>query len=855
MFKSQFMVQFGPNAIAENKWPLLPVSNVVFKPISGEWGKDDLSGTGIKVLRTTNFTDGGYIDYTNVVTRCIEPKKVEAKIMQDGDILIEKSGGSDTKPVGRVVLYHDTSESYLFNNFTALLRPKDCSINSIFLFMFLFVTYWSGKTKLYENKTTGIHNLKLLDYLDNTMIPMPPLDLQEQFAAFVRQSDKSKLLVSKLTSLIVKNKMKGMEVVTLALKDKTFAAYLENEYYDMMFNQIKTHVYQNRSRLNLYTSLVPDPSYVALDDLHVMGVTFKETEDDRIMFRAAIQADIVIKGKTYRDYEEDMPCSWFAVSFTGILRCGLTMVTITAVEEYTKEKFCKEDALSKFLVPYVYAKDLDSHAEKFLQKYCPRALEAPIPLPIKEILDAMCLTVYSAPLPDGIFGRTYFNNATVDVYDEGNVTSIDIDEGTILVSPEAFFMRNIGSMNNTIIHECVHWDKHYKFFELQKLINPELASISCKVVEQYKKSKDELSSELEWMEWQASAIAPKILIPARTGRIKLNEILNHLTRTLKTTRRASNMELAISEFADFFKVSTTAAKIRAIELGFEQAAGVFNFVDGHYYPPFSFKKGALKKGQTFIVDRNNAIFESAFNADLANVYNSGRFIHAGGMFVINDPKYVHIQDNVEAELTEYALEHVDECCLVFDRETRVSKHYDDSFYRICFLCRDADSKSFVEAKYNPRESQNEDVVKRAQEMSTIMAEAKRVAEILAEMPSSFCGTLDYHIKRRDYTNEKMEECTGISSRTIQDYRNKRDAKPTLPSVLALCIGLNLHPVFAYDLITKAGYNIMIPVEENLVYRYLIDNHHMENIHMWNQKLQEAGISQQLPKNGNKNTVS
>jgi hypothetical protein len=57
------------------------------------------------------------------------------------------------------------------------------------------------------------------------------------------------------------------------------------------------------------------------------------------------------------------------------------------------------------------------------------------------------------------------------------------------------------------------------------------------------------------------------------------------------------MELAISEFADFFKVSTTAAKIRAVELGFEQAAGVFNFVDGKNYPPFSFKKGSLKKAK------------------------------------------------------------------------------------------------------------------------------------------------------------------------------------------------------------------------------------------------------------------
>ena len=267
--------------------------------------------------------------------------------------------------------------------------------------------------------------------------------------------------------------------ITLAHKDKTFAAYLEDEYYDMMFNRLKTHVYQNKGRLNLHTGLVLDPSYVALDDIHVMGVTFKETEDDRILFHAAVQADIVVKGRTRRDYEEDMASAWFAVSFTGILRGGLTMVTITSVEDYTKEYFSKEDALTKFLVPYIYAKDLDLHAEKFLKKYCPRALGTTMPLPIKEVLEAMCLTVYPAPLPDGIFGRTYFNSAIVDIYKDRNsdeIISAEIEEGTILVSSDSFFMRNIGCTHNTIIHECIHWDKHYKFFELQKLINPELTS-------------------------------------------------------------------------------------------------------------------------------------------------------------------------------------------------------------------------------------------------------------------------------------------------------------------------------------------------------------------------------------------
>lgn len=193
LVKSQFMEQFSMSQAESNGWSIVPVSSVVIKPLSGEWGQEDTDGTGVKVLRTTNFTDSGFIDYTEVVRRSIELKKVEAKALRDGDILIEKSGGSDTKPVGRVVFYQETSENFLFNNFTALLRPNTPKLNSRFLFTFLFVTYWNGGTKLYENKTTGIHNLKLADYLVNTMIPIPPIEDQEVFAAFVEQSNKLEL--------------------------------------------------------------------------------------------------------------------------------------------------------------------------------------------------------------------------------------------------------------------------------------------------------------------------------------------------------------------------------------------------------------------------------------------------------------------------------------------------------------------------------------------------------------------------------------------------------------------------------------------------------------------------------------
>ena len=644
----------------------------------------------------------------------------------------------------------------------------------------------------------------------------------------------------------------------MSKKYDTFAAYLEDVYYNQIFSKIKSYLFKNKGRLDLSTSVVPDPSYVELSDFKIMGVNFHESDTDRIECKVTVRAEIEIFGRGRRDYESDSTECWISIPFSATLRNGLQQVSIGYASEYSRELFRAEDALTKYLVPYIYAKDLDKHAERFLEKYCPRALEEPMPLPIKEIVENIGLTVYHAPLPDGIFGRTYFNDANVEVFTNKACTETadrTICPGTILVNPDVVFMRNIGSTNNTVIHECVHWDKHYKFFELQKLLNPDIQAISCAVVEDYKKKSNELEDELSWMEWQANALAPKILIPAKTGKAKLSEILNRLHKAYRGRLRDGYvMELAISEFADFFKVSTTAAKIRAVELGFEQAAGVFNFVDGKNYPPFSFKKGSLKKGQTFVIDRNNVIIQSLLNPDLSEDIAARRFIHAGGLLVINDPQYVSIVEDSEPTLTEYALEHVDECCLVFDRTTRVSTQYDDSFYRICFLCRDADSKSFVEASFNPKEGKNEDVQKRAREMAAIAAEAKRVADILAEVPSSFCGTLDYHIKRRGYTNEKMEERTGISSRMIQDYRKKKDSNITLQSVLALCIGLNLQPAFSYDLILKAGFNIMTAKDEHLIYRYLIEHHHMENIFMWNEKLQDAGIPQQLPKNGNKMTA-
>lgn len=149
------------------------------KALSGEWGKDDETGNGVPVLRTTNFTNEGIIDYNSVVTRTITKKNIGEKFLRKGDIIIEKSGGSDKFPVGRVVYFDGDDNTYLFNNFTGLLRVKEPKMwYPRYVFYSLFANYKRGGTRMFENKTTGLHNLKTDDYVSRYEVT--EIDMIEQ---------------------------------------------------------------------------------------------------------------------------------------------------------------------------------------------------------------------------------------------------------------------------------------------------------------------------------------------------------------------------------------------------------------------------------------------------------------------------------------------------------------------------------------------------------------------------------------------------------------------------------------------------------------------------------------------------
>ncbi|WDC83299.1 hypothetical protein PL321_11010 [Caloramator sp. mosi_1] len=158
------------------------------------------------------------------------------------------------------------------------------------------------------------------------------------------------------------------------------------------------------------------------------------------------------------------------------------------------------------------------------------------------------------------FGQIVFDDCEFEYFDiEKIVTKKIYQKGTIIVDPKNYFMRNLGSVNNTIIHECVHWELHRKYFELVNLYNEYKKYILCNITETTKPKQG--WSPYEIMEWQANALAPRILMPAKQTKEKIEELIEKNKKVLNTTRKTDILESVIYELADFLVYQNLLQKL------------------------------------------------------------------------------------------------------------------------------------------------------------------------------------------------------------------------------------------------------------------------------------------------------
>ncbi len=150
---------------------------------SGLWKGKKEPFINATVVRNTNFRANGYLNYDNVAILDVEEKQFKNRQLMFGDIILEKSGGGDNTPVGRVCLFERKGGNYSLSNFTACIRVKNKKrIFYRYLHYFLYSFYINGKTKSMQRYSTAIRNLQLTQY-KNIVVLLPTFDHQRKIVA------------------------------------------------------------------------------------------------------------------------------------------------------------------------------------------------------------------------------------------------------------------------------------------------------------------------------------------------------------------------------------------------------------------------------------------------------------------------------------------------------------------------------------------------------------------------------------------------------------------------------------------------------------------------------------------------
>jgi type I restriction enzyme S subunit len=187
------MKQIQTNKI---EWKKVEIGELLEAYKSGCWGEEGDEMEGIPVLRSTNFSKNLELKMEKIAYRKISQKDLSAKKLEFGDLLLEKSGGGPGQPVGRVIFFNIMGrKSYVCGNFIEILRLDKNKSYPKFIYYFLKKFYLSGGTNQMFNKTTGIQNIKLKEYL-SIKIPLPffngkpDLKEQERIVKILEESEK-----------------------------------------------------------------------------------------------------------------------------------------------------------------------------------------------------------------------------------------------------------------------------------------------------------------------------------------------------------------------------------------------------------------------------------------------------------------------------------------------------------------------------------------------------------------------------------------------------------------------------------------------------------------------------------------
>lgn len=139
--------------------------------IGGAWGEaPGKAPCRTNALGPSAFAGGATsVDPTLGTERSLAENRKMSRELKAGDILLERSGGSPTQPVGRVIRALEDLPGTVPSDFMRLLRIDPALADPEFVFWVLWLRYRRGDALAFQKQTTNIRNLNIGEYLDTDM--------------------------------------------------------------------------------------------------------------------------------------------------------------------------------------------------------------------------------------------------------------------------------------------------------------------------------------------------------------------------------------------------------------------------------------------------------------------------------------------------------------------------------------------------------------------------------------------------------------------------------------------------------------------------------------------------------------
>ena len=191
LIKARFVEMFGDPVMNEKDWPTKPLLDMGQCKNGMNFHYDD-EGVEINCLGVGDFKDFSVINNTDKLPKIsLKEMPSEEYLLKDDDIVFVRSNGNKDL-VGRSIAVYPGDIPTTFSGFCIRYRKHDNEITAPYLLRVLKAD--SMRVKM-TGRGANIQNLNQ-QILRTLVIPVPPIQLQDQFADFVHQVDKSKFMKS-----------------------------------------------------------------------------------------------------------------------------------------------------------------------------------------------------------------------------------------------------------------------------------------------------------------------------------------------------------------------------------------------------------------------------------------------------------------------------------------------------------------------------------------------------------------------------------------------------------------------------------------------------------------------------------